>query len=187
MTFWSIATDTPRSTTMGSDPGGGRYCKTGGCGPTAASSKGRILLPFIRATVPARRCGWHSSRCAWRITSSSGRERSGGSHRWQEVSEGEKFDRIMDEIVGLNLGSDSRAYEVIAREVDMTCGRWTGGGNSSRVGGRHGQRRKSLSSGGRSDMPRRTTRLPRSGSVSRRAFGRRALRMARRGSRTGPT
>ena len=41
-------------------------------------------------------------------------------HRWQELSEGEKFDRIMDEIVGLNLGSDSRAYEVIAREVDMT-------------------------------------------------------------------
>jgi hypothetical protein len=40
--------------------------------------------------------------------------------RWRDLSEGEKFDRIMDEVVGLYLGSESRAYEIIAREVDMT-------------------------------------------------------------------
>src|SRR5271157_1223867 len=40
--------------------------------------------------------------------------------RWGDLSEGEKFDRIMDQVVGLHLGSEPRAFEIIAREVDMT-------------------------------------------------------------------
>ena len=40
--------------------------------------------------------------------------------RWQELNEGERFDRIMDEAIGLKLDSESRAYEILAREVDMT-------------------------------------------------------------------
>jgi len=40
--------------------------------------------------------------------------------RWGDLSEGEKFDRIMDQVVGLYLDSESRAFETIAREVDMT-------------------------------------------------------------------
>ena len=40
--------------------------------------------------------------------------------RWGDLSEGEKFDRIMDQVVGLHLGSESRVYQIIAHEVDMT-------------------------------------------------------------------
>ena len=40
--------------------------------------------------------------------------------RWGDISEGENFDRIMDQVVGLYLGSEPRAFEIIAREVDMT-------------------------------------------------------------------
>jgi hypothetical protein len=40
--------------------------------------------------------------------------------RWGDLSEGEKFDRIMDQVTGLYLGSESSAYGVLFREVDMT-------------------------------------------------------------------
>jgi hypothetical protein len=49
-----------------------------------------------------------------------GEDRRGVLRRWQELSEGEKFDRIMDEVVGLDLGSEARVYDIVMREVDMT-------------------------------------------------------------------